>query len=75
VTASICWIVALVLRGPLGKDGSARKKWPWFVAFAAFDILGGTFGFAYSEGTSSAYKNLDWHLKLALHHSSTRWRE
>jgi drug/metabolite transporter (DMT)-like permease len=68
VIAGLCWIIALVLRGPIGIDGRRRSEWPWLVAFAAFGVLGGIFIYACPEGTSSVCRNLEWHLHLPLHH-------
>ena len=63
-----CSFAALLIRGRLGRDGTSRREWPWFLAFCGFGALGGLFVYACPEGTSAVCRNLEWHFKLPLHH-------
>ncbi len=65
--AGVLMIVALLLRGASGRQGS-RREWKWLVAFAAAGAIGGRFPYVCSEGLSATCRNLEWHLQLPLHH-------
>jgi hypothetical protein len=68
IVAGLCWLVALVIRGSVGRDGSRRAEWLWCVACALCGGLGGVFVESCPEGTNEVCRNLEWHLHLPLHH-------
>jgi hypothetical protein len=65
--AGVLLVAALLLRGPVA-HGTARREWPWMVAFAAAGGIGGRFPYACSEGLSASCRRMEWHLQLPLHH-------
>lgn len=67
VLAGIILIVALVLRGPMGRYED-RGEWPWLVGFAAAGAVGGEFPYACAEGMSASCRHLEWRFRLPLHH-------
>lgn len=61
-------VLALLIRGPRGTDGSVRREWRWCVLFSLCGLLGGIFAFSCPEGSTAVCRNLEWHLHLPLHH-------
>jgi hypothetical protein len=66
--AAVLMLVALVLRGPRGRNGIRRVEWPWLLAFAIAGGVGARYPYACSEGTNAVCQNLQWHLRLPAHH-------
>ncbi|MGC9962718.1 MAG: DUF998 domain-containing protein [Acidimicrobiales bacterium] len=66
--AAILLLLALVLRGPRGRNGVRRVEWPWLLAFAVAGGVGARYPYACSEGTSLACQNLQWHFRLPASH-------
>jgi len=67
LVAGVLLLVAMLLRGASGRQGT-RREWKWLVAFAAAGAIGGRFPYVCSEGLSATCRNLEWHLQLPLHH-------
>jgi hypothetical protein len=65
--AGILLTAALLLRGS-AVGGVVRREWKWMVAFAVAGAIGGRYPYACSEGLSATCRNLEWHLRLPIHH-------
>ena len=48
LAAGICFLAALLLRGP-SADGECRGEYPWMLAFALAGVVGGRFAYACPE--------------------------
>ena len=60
-------LLALLLRGPLGRSGR-RKEWPVLVAFAVASGVGGLFPFQCASTGNAVCRQLESQLQLPLHH-------
>ena len=67
LAAGICFLAALLLRGP-SADGERRGEYPWMLAFALAGVVGGRFAYACPEGLSRACRSAEWQLELPWHH-------
>ena len=61
-------IAALLLRGPVGSDGTRRREWKWLVAFASLGAIGGRFPYACAAGLDATCRRLERSLDLPWHH-------
>ena len=68
IVAGILLVAALLLRGPIGSQGTRRREWPWLVAFAGLGAIGGRFPYACAAGLDSGCRTLERHLDLPWHH-------
>jgi len=66
--AAVLMLVALMLRGPRGRNGIRRAEWLWLLAFAIAGGVGARYPYACSEGTSAVCRNLEWHFRLPAYH-------
>ena len=67
LAAGIVLLVALLLRGAVGRTGR-RSEWPWLLAFAVAGAVGGQFSYACPEGLSASCRAAEWRLALPHHH-------
>ncbi len=66
--AGVLLVTALVLRGPIGSDGTRRREWRWLVGFAALGAIGGRFPYACAAGLDTTCRSLERSLELPWHH-------
>ncbi len=66
--ASLLTLIALALRGPLGRVGERRAEFPWIVIFAVAGMAGSLSPYACAEGTYPTCRRLEWHFQLPMHH-------
>jgi hypothetical protein len=67
MVAGVLMVAALLLRGSMAAHGR-RREWKWMVAFAVAGAVGGRYPYACAEGLSATCRQLEWHLKLPIHH-------
>ena len=67
LAAGLVLVVALLVRGPLGRTGR-RAEWPWLVAMGVAGAIGGQFSYACPEGLSASCRAEEWRLALPHHH-------
>ncbi|MEI6701387.1 MAG: DUF998 domain-containing protein [Actinomycetota bacterium] len=65
--ASLLTMIALALRGPLGRVGERRAEFPWIVIFAVAGMAGSLSPYSCAEGTYPACRRLEWHFQLPMH--------
>ena len=68
MAAGVLLVIALLLRGPVGSDGTRRREWRWLVAFAVLGAIGGRFPYACAAGLDAACRSLERSLDLPWHH-------
>jgi len=68
MAAGALLVAGLALRGPIGRQGTARREWPWLVAFAVAGGVGGRFPYACAAELDGHCRTLERHLDLPWHH-------
>ena len=66
--ASLLALLALGLRGPIGRVGERRAEFPWIIVFAVAGMAGSLSPYACAEGTYPSCRQLEWHFQLPMHH-------
>ncbi len=67
LAAGIVLVVALLVRGPIGRTGR-RSEWSWLLAMAVAGAVGGQYAYACPEGLSASCRAAEWRLALPPHH-------
>jgi hypothetical protein len=67
LASALLLLLALLLRGPVGRGGS-RPEWRWLVGFTAAVVMGARFPYACASELDSACRALERHLDLPAHH-------